>query len=58
MLAVEPEVTVKVAVEVVPVYAQSVLVIVKVGRARPDRRYGGVKTSTRYSSGKSPAGLV
>lgn len=32
-------------------YVQSVFWIVKVGCARPERRYGGVKTSTRYSSG-------
>lgn len=54
-LAVDPFVSVKVYC---PPYAQSLLVMVKVGRASPERRYGGVKTSTRYSSGKDPAGSV
>ena len=50
-----PDVTVN---EYVPVYAQSLFGTVKVGLAGLPMRYGGVKTSTRYSSGNSLAGAL
>jgi hypothetical protein len=52
-----PDVTVNVYVWP---YAQSLLGLsmVKVGLGRPLRRYEGVKTSTRYSSGNSSAGAL